>query len=281
MAETDAYRNQGIIITGTLDLVLYLVETTISILEAEYFDKKHAGFSSSGVKVHKDYVDNLVKNRDKKHYNGWTRDQINMSAYVIENTLRDIATAALGLRGVISWSTVSLTTNGLIRVAGDSYVNNTVKKEEIITPTLKIDSIFWGIKVGKMAFSMTRDALDLAGDISNAVKGQKEKEKEKADEKSKQDKKDNTVATPTADPASGAKLLPSTNIVLKCETEGAKIYYTFTTDGKEPSDPAKSGALLYADFIKMPPAADLRVFAIAKKDKMDNSEQLKLKYLRR
>ena len=41
-----------------------------------------------------------------------------------------------------------------------------------------------------------------------------------------------TVATPVFTPAAGTKLGPNDRITIACDTEGASIYYTFSTDGE-------------------------------------------------
>jgi uncharacterized protein YjdB len=86
------------------------------------------------------------------------------------------------------------------------------------------------------------------------------------------------VATPTADPVTGAKVLLGTKIKLKCATEGAKIYYTVNDNGADPGDPGTLGQEYTDTSVIEITKDDTRVFAIAKKDQKYDSAQLKAVY---
>ena len=72
-----------------------------------------------------------------------------------------------------------------------------------------------------------------------------------------------TVATPVFSPAAGTKLGPDDRITIACDTEGASIYYTFSTDG-EPD-------MLYTGPIALM-SDNAQIRAIAVKDGCNDSE---------
>jgi hypothetical protein len=241
--------NYSLVITQAMNMVLDITSTVFSTLEnihaAGNFDKTQG---------------------DKKKQLGGKelsafRDNLNMAAYIVDNTIMDIVLAALAGPNTINPSALSLDSFGCLSVSANTYKGMKLEEEDYETPT---PAIMTAAESAAAIVSATKDLADLANDVAKLIKNETERKASHGDEYG-------MVNRPTASPPAG-NVTRGTIITLRCSTADARIYYT--TDGNKPD--AGNAGMLYSSPITVNEAMTIK--AIATKDGNKASLMLEASY---